>query len=132
MSHSRKGQFFILSAVAIITILYFVSRWLEPSTVIDTSYIVLLEEPFTLDNIFEKTVNVVTAADDCTNLDYNLLEYKDFIEDFALDKNYRIYFDYAISECSTSATVNVNISVLSDKVKAQKSFVISWPNGEII
>ena len=125
--NARKGQFFVLTAVAVATILFFVGRWTGPLTQVDTSSIVLSEELFTFDNIREKTVAVVGNSENCEELDYNLQEYKNFIRDFGRDKNYKITFKYSIPSCGDSAAVRMDLVIISEKVNAQKTFTVDWP-----
>lgn len=124
---SSKGQFFIVSAVSIVIILFFIGRWLEPSTVPDTSSIALTEELFTFDNVKEKATAVVKGSESCEELDYNLQEYKNFLNDFAREKNYQIGFVYSIEPCSSSAIARVNLTLVSEKVNAKSNFSIQWP-----
>jgi len=123
----RKGQFFILTAVAVVTILFFVSRWTSPLTQVDTSSIVLSEELFTFDNIQEKSVTVIKNSENCEELEYNLQEYKNFIRGFARDKNYKITFEYSIPSCGATASVKIDLVIISEKVNAQKTFIVDWP-----
>ncbi len=123
----RKGQFFVLTAVAIVTILFFIGRWIGPSTQVDTSSIVQAEEFFTFDNIQQKSIDVIKGSENCDELDYNLQEYKNFIREFGRDKNYRISFEYSIPSCAATATVNIYLIITSEKITAQKSFIVSWP-----
>jgi len=123
----RKGQFFILTTVAIVTILFFVGRWTGPLTQVDTSSIVLSDELFTFDNIQEKTLVVIKSSESCEELEYNLQEYKSFIRDFARDKNYKITFEYSVPSCGASATVKMDFVIISEKVNAQKTFTVVWP-----
>lgn len=126
---AKKGQFFILTSVAVVTILFFVSRWIGPLTELDTSSIVLSEELFTFDNIKEKAGDVVKNSESCEELDYNIQEYKNFIENFAREKNYRITFDSSISPCSevSSSVVEFTLRVFSSKVDARGNFFFTWP-----
>lgn len=126
----RKGQFFVLTAVAIVTILFFVSRWTGPSTQVDTSYIVASEELFTFDNIKEKVSAVVKNSKNCDDINYNLQEYKNFIDSFARDKNYKISFDYILTpscEQFESAVAEFTLRITSEKVDAKGTFSITWP-----
>ena len=125
--NARKGQFFVLTTVAVVTILFFVGRWVDPLTQVDTSSIVLSEELFTFDNIQEKSLTVIKNSENCEELDYNLQEYKNFIRDFARDKNYKITFKYSIPSCEDSATVQMDLVIISEKVNAQKTFTVGWP-----
>lgn len=125
--NGRKGQFFVLTAVAVVTILFFVGRWVDTLTQVDTSSIVLSEELFTFDNIQEKTATVIKSSENCEELDYNLQEYKNFIREFARDKNYKISFEYSLSSCGATATVKIDLVIISEKVNAQKTFIVEWP-----
>jgi len=124
---SRKGQFFILSAVTIVTILFFVSRWIEPIKLTDTSSLALADEGFTFDNIKDKAANAVKGSGNCNDLNYNVQEYKRFVERYALDKNYKIVFDYSIPSCTTTATVNFHIKLHSERADAESTFFVNWP-----
>ncbi len=124
----RKGQFFLLSTVAIVTILFFVGRWVDPLAQSDTSGIAGMEELFTFDNIQEKTSSVVKNSDNCDDLNFNMQEYKSFIENFASEKNYKIKFAYLVPSCSEEgATVAVSLRIQSERVDAQKDFSVVWP-----
>jgi len=94
LSKSSKAQFFVLSAFAIVTILFFLSQWIEPYTIIDTSSIPLKEEFFIYNNIKEKAVETVKISKDCEDLMYNLGEYKIFTESFASIKNLNLNVNY--------------------------------------
>ncbi|MBI2545105.1 MAG: hypothetical protein HYW22_00700 [Candidatus Aenigmarchaeota archaeon] len=124
---SRKGQFFILSAVAVVTILFFVSRWIEPLRVTDTSSVVLSDEAYVFDNINEKTTNAVKGSENCDELDFNVQEYKNFVERYGLDRGYKITLDYSIPSCTATATVIFHLKLHSDKVDAASDFSIVWP-----
>lgn len=124
----RKGQFFILTAVAIVTILFFISRWVGPSTQVDTSSVVASEEFSAFDNIKEKSNTVVKNSENCDDLAYNIQEYKSFVENFARDKNYKIDFAYFIAPCSEELGVVVEFSlrIISARVDAKGTFGETW------
>lgn len=130
---SRKAQFYILSAVAIIGILYFLSRWLEPSTMIDTSSIVLMEEPFIFNNIKEKAIEVVENSKSCEELNYNLEEYKIFVENYILKKGELVLQYQFIAPCyeevggpSTPAVVEFTLNLTTPKAKLGSIFYAGW------
>lgn len=127
--NARKGQFFIMTALAVVTVLFFVGRWSDPLTQIDTSNIVLSDELFTFDNLYEKTTEVVKKSANCEDLAYNLQEYKDFISDFSKTKNYKIDFIYSMGSCidGNGATISFKMRVQSEQSNAQKDFIITWP-----
>lgn len=121
---SRKAQFFVLSAFAIVSVLYFISRWIEPYTIIDTSAVVLMDEPFIFNNIKEKAVEVVEISKDCDELAYNLEEYENFVKDFTSAKNLDLTFTYDITEpCDTDLETSFDISLVSPTAKLESSFV---------
>lgn len=126
----RKGQFFVLTTVAIVTVLFFVGRWIDPLTQADASDMAEMEELFTFDNIREKTSTVVKNSENCDDLDYNLQEYKKFIDDFARDKNYKISFAYSLTpscEQFESAAVELALRIISEKIDAKGVFSVTWP-----
>lgn len=135
---SRKAQFFIVSATAIVIIIFFVSRWLEPYTIVDTSSIALREEFYIFDDIVEKIKETVRTSKNCEELKYNLEEYKNFVDKFAAEKNYKIYLYYTIANCPEEAVpappasptvVAFNLFFESDSVSLQSSFSCGWPAG---
>lgn len=95
---SRKAQFFVLSAFVIVSILLVISRWLEPLSIVDTSAVVLSEEPSVFNNIKEKAIGTVITSGSCEELPYNLEEYTDSIRKFSATKNFQINLDYKILE----------------------------------
>ena len=126
LKRNVKGQFFVLTAVAIVAILFFVGKWLDVSTQSDTSYIVLSQESFIFDNIFEKTTDVIKNSENCDNLNYNLQEYKSFISGIALEKNYKLRFDYNVPSCSDTIgatnTISFNMRIQSETSDLSKDF----------
>jgi hypothetical protein len=126
---SRKAQFFILSALTIVTILYFLSRWLEPSTVIDTSSVALSEESFVFNYIKEKTFDVVNSSRNCEELNFNLQEYKQAAEDYALSKNYRLDFNYVYPPCTNGININFTMTLTSTDMQLASTFNKTWTNS---
>ncbi len=123
---SRKAQFFILSAFAIVSILYFLSRWLEPTTIPDTSSIVAMDEPFIFNNIREKTSVVVNGSRNCEELQFNLEEFKDFAESFATEKNYILNLDYSLPACTPPLTIDFQMELISNKMSITSDFSVRW------
>lgn len=127
---SRKAQFFILSAVAVIGILYFLSRWMEPSTITDTSSVVSMEESFLFNNIKEKAVETVENSKSCEELKYNLDEYKKFVEGYVLKKG-EIALQYQfIAPCyenpPTPAVAEFILNLTTPKAKLSSVFYAGW------
>jgi hypothetical protein len=81
----------VLSAFAIVTVVFFLSQWIEPYTITDTSSVALKEEFFIFNDIKEKAIETVKNSKDCEELRYILLtptgEFKIFAENFASMKN---------------------------------------------
>ena len=126
----RKAQFFILSAVAIIGILYFLSSWLEPSNITYTSSIVMMEEPFIFNNIKEKAVETVENSKSCEEIKYNLDEYKSFVENYMLKKGNLILQYQFIAPCyenpPTPALVEFTLNLSTSKIKIGSVFYAGW------
>lgn len=114
---SRKAQFYVLSAFAIVSIIYLVSTWIESYTIIDTSSIPLMEEPFVFNNMKEKAVEVVKNSNDCENLQYNLDEYKAFVENYGMTKNFNITLTPSVQNCDGNTwTVKFDLILKSPRV----------------
>jgi hypothetical protein len=128
LSKYRKAQFFVLSAFAIVTILYFVSQWIAPYTIQDTSAVAMMEESYIFNNIAEKTDQVVSGSRTCEELIYNLGEYKIFVEKYVLEKNMKLDFNYTVSSCSTSVTVNIKMELRSPSADLVSNFNKQWPS----
>ncbi len=96
---SRRGQFFILSTFTIVSILYIVSRWVEPFTIVDTSSAALQDAPFIFNNIVEKLILTINSSKSCDDLTNNLDEYINFVNKFALEKSYVININCQILSC---------------------------------
>lgn len=94
-----KAQFFILSAFVIVGILYLISKWMQPLTVIDTSSAALMDEYSVFNNIKEKMVYAVNGSKSCEDLTYNLDEYYNYVKNYVLSKGYGFNFNVSISPC---------------------------------
>lgn len=79
-----------------ITIMFIVSTFIQPSGVPDTSSVVLMDEVFVFNNIREKAESVVKLSDGCGDLGGNLGEYKQFVQTFVGQRNARLTFDYTV------------------------------------
>jgi len=95
----RKAQFFVLSAFGIVSILYLISSWVQPLTIIDTSAIVLDNGPFIFNNIKEKAEQTVELSKNCDDLYYNLDEFTNYVNKMSVSKNLYFYFNYSINPC---------------------------------
>lgn len=128
---SKKAQFFVLSALVIVSIIYFVSKWVEPYTIIDTSSIVLSEEIFVFNNIKEKSMTTVKISRNCNDLRYSLEEFEYFVKDYSNRKNYKIDFDYAISPCYDEpplrpVIVKADLRLKSPTVEIYANYSVGW------
>ncbi len=127
LSSSRKAQFFILTAFTIVSIVYFIGKWVEPYTITDTSAVVLREEPFLFDNIKEKAIATVKGSNDCEELRFNLQEYKKFVNNYVLEKNMDLSFEYSIIQpCNDLALeTSFDIVLTSASVQLRSTFTTS-------
>lgn len=125
---SKKAQFFVLSAFAIVSILLLVSRWFEPLSIPDTSSVALAEEPFIFNNIKEKAIATVATSKNCNEVRNNLEEYKIFIQDFVtVTKNLKMSFEYEVVEPCSDAVLRTkfNISLESPSTYIFSNFTSS-------
>jgi hypothetical protein len=127
----RKAQFFILSAFTIVGILYIVSSWIQPFTIVDTSGVILLEEPFVFNNLKEKTVTTVNTSKTCDDLIFNLDEYSNFIQNFASGKNLKLAFSYNTPNCTnlltgTQLAIPFYMSLRSSQDTFLSNFTATW------
>lgn len=130
LSKSRKAQFFILSAFVIVSIVYVISKWLEPYTIIDTSEIVLREETFVFNNIVEKTDEAIESTKSYGDLSYNLQEYRSFVKDYASQKNFALTLDYGMVPTIGDIPTGVSMSCIrikSPKMTLENAHVVNWP-----
>ncbi|MEM5834497.1 MAG: hypothetical protein QXQ69_01450 [Candidatus Aenigmatarchaeota archaeon] len=120
---SRKAEFFVVSTVAIVSIIFILSKYMGPQSLVDTSSVVL-DEPFIFDNIVEKAQETVRKSENCEDLAYNLDEYKNFVESFYAKKNIKVEINYTIlSPCEDSVLrTRFNIQLLSTNVRMGKEF----------
>ncbi len=126
----KKAQFFVISAVTIVVLLFLVSQWLQPSTVLDASEAVLRDETFIFSNVKEKAIATVKNSKSCDDLSYNLDEYKNFAEQYVAGKGAKLNFVYLISSCSLvpqSTTINFDISLKTVAADISSSFSLNWP-----
>lgn len=128
---SRKAQFYILSGFVIVGILYSVGRWIEPPTIIDTSTVALLEEPFIFNNLKEKALLTTNAAKSCEELRYNLDEYKNFVTNYVTSKNLNLNLNYSMSPCFPEpplfpVVIQVRMQLLSPRANLWSNFTMNW------
>jgi len=121
---SKKAQFFLLSAFAIIVTIFSISQWIEPYTITDTSSIAMREEFFIFNNIVEKANETVSLSKDCEDLKYNLEEYKIFAEDFVSRKALGLNLNYTIDCTSSPVKVSFNITLNSPSSQIKKTFFV--------
>jgi len=133
LRNRRKAQFFILAAFAMVTMFYFISKWIEPFSIIDTSQVPLMDEIFIFNNVKEKTMAVVKNSKSCTELTYNLQEYSNFVVNYALSKSYKLDYNYTLTPCSQTPppptfVAQFNITLQSPRVTLNSAFISSWPS----
>ncbi|TAL48366.1 hypothetical protein EPN87_00695 [archaeon] len=128
----KKAQFFILSALTIVALMYLMGRWINASTIPDTSSTAVNSAPFIFNDIIEKTLQTVKLSTDCLELTYNMQEYSTFVKDFAAKNGYDLRYDYTIAPpCSgadkTSRTLVFNVTMSSSSMVVAKNFTSPWP-----
>ncbi|MEM5794062.1 MAG: hypothetical protein QXS48_02595 [Candidatus Aenigmatarchaeota archaeon] len=123
MLKSRKAEFFVVSTVAIVSIIFVLSKHMGPQTLVDTSSAVL-NEPFIFDNIVEKAIETVKISKNCEDLRYNLDEYKNFVESFYAKKNIKVSINYVIhSPCDNNILrTSFDIQLITSNIRMRKEF----------
>lgn len=120
---SRKAQFFILSAFIMITILFVVSQFIQPSGIFDTSSAVLMDEIFIFNNIKEKSIETVKKSESCSDLALNLAEYKQFVQNFVTQRNAQLTYNYDLSLCTDATlTTKFYIALVTTRASADSTF----------
>ena len=126
---NRKAQFFILSALVIVGMLYFISRWSDPYSIIDTSAVASSEETFVFNNIVAKAEEVVKSTGNSSEeLRYNLEEYKYFVEDYCLGRNMHLDFDISHVSFGNPVTGFIDVTLssssrtISRRIDVSRSF----------
>lgn len=127
-----KGQFFIVATFIIASILFAISRWIEPSTILDVSEIASREDLYMMNNIVEKATQVINGSRTCDDIVYGLQEYKIFAEDYATNKGYDLDLNYTVAPCpepTSPTTVAFNITLMSPNSFLKSEFSCGWPAG---
>jgi len=127
-----KGQFFIVATFIIVSILFTISKWIEPATILDVSGIASRDDIFIMNNIAEKGAQLVNGSKTCEELVYSLQEYKIFTESYAANKGYNLDLNYTVAPCpepATPTTVVFNISLISPRSFLKSEFGCGWPEG---
>ena len=127
---SRKAQFFVLTAFSIVTLFFLISNWVQPFSIIDTSAVVLSEEPFIFNNIKENARRTVETGKSCEELEFNLEEYENFVKTFGLRKNLDISLIHSApsSDCELTGrtTINIKIKLSSSSMILSSDFNVEW------
>jgi hypothetical protein len=106
--------------------IFFLSQWIEPYTITDTSQIVFREEIFLFNNIVEKANETVSSSKDCEDLSFNLEEYETFVKNYVSTKALSLTLNYNIANCNSSgAQVSFNITLTSPSIQIKRTFVSS-------
>lgn len=124
-SKSKKAQFYIVTAVFIVIVMYQISSWISSMRISKTSYVLLEDEFGIFDNIKEKSIKTVRISS-CEELRWNLDEYKYFVEKFGLENNMKIDLEYTIQKCDLSGKkVNFTLSLQSPSIYMNSTFDVT-------
>ncbi len=124
--HRGKAQFFVLSAFVMITILFVVSQFIQPSGIFDTSSAVLIDEIYIFNNIKEKSISIVKISENCRDLNFNLDEYKQFVVNFVTQRNAKLTYNFDLSSCvDSSPNAKFYIALVSPRASLDSSFTAS-------
>jgi len=127
---SRKGEFFVLTAVIIVGVFYAMSRYINPYAFIDTSSAARGGEIFFFNNVKDKAEKTVRLSDSYDDLKWNLLQYKDFVEYAGADEGYRLVFSYDIAPYleipGYPVLVRIRIVLSSENARLESTFPVEW------
>ncbi|MCS7123510.1 MAG: hypothetical protein RMJ17_02985 [Candidatus Aenigmarchaeota archaeon] len=117
-----KGQFFVLTTVVIVFILFSISLYLQQFSTMDLASYLSIEEPVLMSNIVGKLYELNKSVETCSEFRYFS---KDFLE--TVKKSYRnklIKVDYYFSMapvCNNFFT----ITIYSPRINISNSFYIN-------
>ncbi len=121
-SKSKKAQFYIVTAVFIVIIMYQISSWINSMRISKSSYVLLEDEFEIFENIKEKSIKTVNISS-CEELKWNLDEYKYFVEKFGLENNMKINLRYTIQRCDQNGKiVNFTLSLKSPEIYMNSTY----------
>ena len=110
---SRKGQWFLISAVIASGAFLAISILFNNYFVVDTSEPALIDEGFYFDSVkdgMERTIDL----SDCTNMDRNLRSFVQFSEEKLTAIGYFLHVEYTINSCAAK-DVDYGILLASDR-----------------
>src|SRR5438445_8087024 len=132
LKSSRKAEFFLLSVISIVAILFFIGNWIRAITIIDPSSSIINDEYFVFDNVIAKLNETVTFSKNCDDLKYNLEEFRLFLNELGFEKNYRIDANLSLPSCTpynspfNNGILTGDLTISSTKVTLKGGF--SLPN----
>jgi hypothetical protein len=120
-----------LSAFTILTFLFFLSRYIEPASIMDISALILKDEVFIFNNIKEKAMETVRISKSCEELEFNLEEYKMFAEKFAGMGGKLLLSYHLLSPCEFGTeeiptVVEFNLTLISEDAELTSTFYETW------
>ncbi|NCO97529.1 MAG: hypothetical protein COY38_03635 [Candidatus Aenigmarchaeota archaeon CG_4_10_14_0_8_um_filter_37_24] len=121
-SFSNKAQFFILTSVMIVFVFFSLSKYVNQYSLIDTSKVAEGAETFMFENIKEKAIKTIHISN-FNNVDGRLQTYKDFVQDMANDRGYKLTFDYQV----VPPKVFFNMILMSEKYTISSQFPVIIP-----
>ncbi|MBU5689547.1 MAG: hypothetical protein QXM68_01550 [Candidatus Aenigmatarchaeota archaeon] len=122
---SNKAQYFIIASVILAGFFYTLSRFLNPSSFVDNSKSATANEILLFNNFKEKTIKAVQVSDSINrdDLETNLVTYRNYIQKIARENGYNLFFEFV----NTTTNVSVNMTLKSDRMMMNTSFVIHRP-----
>ena len=107
--------------------MYTISSWILSTKILRASELILMDEFFIFDNIKEKSIKTVEISN-CSELKWNLEEFKKFVSTFGKRNNMQIIFKYNIVTCTpTSKVVNMELHLLSGNIYMNATYTYQKP-----
>jgi hypothetical protein len=130
---SRKAQFFVMAAFAIVTFAFYIGSWMEPGTIPDIAEVMVSDEAFVFDNLVEKVEEVVRSAGSYDELKYGLDEFSRFARKFVLERGYDLELIYELVPPPPEpqppiAVAMVCIRLRSPRMTLEATRILKWPS----
>jgi hypothetical protein len=122
----KKAEFFILTTVVIVGVFYSLSKYINPYAFVDTSKAASGGETFFFDNVKEKAIKTVQISSS-DELNSNLNDFKNSVEDMAIERGYNLEFYYWNKTELTGNYVYIDMVLTSEKYTLKGNFTAVNP-----
>ncbi len=119
---NKKAEFFVVGAISIVVIFYFLSKLLAPYNMLDASKYYTGDEVYFFTNVYEKLEKAYNISY-CEEVQQTFQTYKEFVEKVANDRGYHLAIDYTFLGCDVTGRIILE----SPRIRLERSFEFSKP-----